>query len=208
MRGLIDSALTLPHLNKLWEAHRSQVTIIEALARSTPEYAARLESGWFEALMDVLRERSIKLGGGAPPQSSEGPGQLDLKLAGQEPSQTAPAIETSCVVPVDEEPIEFPTRPSPLAFPKTPRARDPEHLAFIRTQPCVICGRSPSHAHHIRYAQPRAMARKVSDEYTVPLCFLHHHDVHKTGKEQDWWKSRGIDPMAVALELWRATRKG
>jgi ERF superfamily len=51
---------------------------------------------------------------------------------------------------------------------KTIRLRDKEHCKFVATQPCVVCGRRPAEAHHIRFAQPRALGRKVSDEYTVP----------------------------------------
>ena len=49
--------------------------------------------------------------------------------------------------------------PSTTAFliPKEKRIRDPQHLAFVRTQPCLICGRRPVHAHHLRFAQPRGM---------------------------------------------------
>ena len=53
---------------------------------------------------------------------------------------------------------------------KTIRLRDNEHCKFVAPQPCVVCGRTPTEAHHIRFAQPRALGRKVSDEYTVPVC--------------------------------------
>jgi hypothetical protein len=43
-----------------------------------------------------------------------------------------------------------------------------EHCKFVAAQPCLVCGRSPTEAHHIRFAQPRAFGRKVSDEYTGP----------------------------------------
>jgi hypothetical protein len=67
------------------------------------------------------------------------------------------------------------------------RLRDKEHCRFVATQPCIICGRSPSETHHIRYAQPRAMSRRVSDEYTVPVCRLHHRELHRYGDEASWW---------------------
>jgi hypothetical protein len=28
--------------------------------------------------------------------------------------------------------------------------------------------------HHLRYLQPRALDRKASDEFAVPLCRVHH----------------------------------
>ena len=89
---------------------------------------------------------------------------------------------------------------------KTIRLRDKEHCKFVRAEPCVVCGRAPTEAHHIRFAQPRALGRKVSDEYTVPVCRLHHRDLHGYGDEASWWAGVGIDPLPIALELWRRSR--
>jgi ERF superfamily len=89
---------------------------------------------------------------------------------------------------------------------KTIRLRDKEHCKFDAAQPCVVCGRTPSEAHHIRFAQPRAVGRKVSDEYTVPVCRLHHRDLHTYGDEASWWAAVSIDPLPVALQLWRKSR--
>ncbi len=89
---------------------------------------------------------------------------------------------------------------------KTIRLRDKEHCKFVATQPCIVCGRTPSEAHHIRFAQPRALGRKVSDEYTVPVCRLHHRELHGYGDEASWWAGVGIDPLPIALELWRRSR--
>jgi ERF superfamily len=89
---------------------------------------------------------------------------------------------------------------------KTIRLRDKEHCKFVAAQPCIVCGRTPSEAHHIRFAQPRALGRKVSDEYTVPICRLHHRDLHGYGNEASWWAGVSIDPLPIALELWRRSR--
>ena len=86
---------------------------------------------------------------------------------------------------------------------KTIRLRDKEHAKFVALQPCVVCGRTPSEAHHIRFAQPRALGRKVSDEYTIPLCRLHHRDLHRYGDEASWWAGVSIDPLPIASDLWR-----
>ena len=91
---------------------------------------------------------------------------------------------------------------------KTIRLRDKEHCKFVATQPCVVCGRTPSEAHHIRFAQPRAVGRKVSDEYTVPVCRLHHRDLHTYGDEASWWAAVSIDPLPIAGALWRKSRVG
>jgi hypothetical protein len=86
---------------------------------------------------------------------------------------------------------------------KAIRLRDKEHCKYVATQPCVICGRTPAEAHHLRFAQPRALGRKVSDEYTVPLCRLHHRELHRYGDEASWWAGVNMDPLPIALELWR-----
>ena len=91
---------------------------------------------------------------------------------------------------------------------KTIRLRDKEHRQFVAAQACLVCGRSPADPHHLRFAQPRALGRKVSDEFTVPLCRVHHDALHKRGDEAAWWKSVNIDPVPIALALWRSTRSG
>jgi hypothetical protein len=88
------------------------------------------------------------------------------------------------------------------------RYRDRAHLRFVSAQPCLVCGRRPSDAHHLRFGQPRALGRRVSDEYAVPLCRSHHRTLHRYGDEVAWWETTGIDPLAVALELWQRTRFG
>jgi DNA recombination protein Rad52 len=96
---------------------------------------------------------------------------------------------------------------SVLTISEPKRIRCKEHLRFVATQPCLICGRSPSHAHHVRYAQPRGLSLKVSDEFTIPLCAIHHHHIHTTGKEREWWQERKIDPLKVAADLWQRSRE-
>jgi hypothetical protein len=103
------------------------------------------------------------------------------------------------------------TRPkidkSVLTISEPKRIRCKEHLRFVASQPCLICGRSPSHAHHVRHAQSRGLSLKVSDAFTVPLCAIHHHNIHTTGKEREWWQERNIDPLKVANALWQKSRE-
>jgi len=79
------------------------------------------------------------------------------------------------------------------------------HLRFVAAQPCLVCQHSPCDAHHLRFAQPRALGRKVSDEYTVPLCRAHHHQLHRYGNEIAWWANLKLAPLETAKELWLAT---
>jgi hypothetical protein len=86
-----------------------------------------------------------------------------------------------------------------------PRRRNREHLRFVAQQPCLVCGRKPSDPHHLRFMQPRALGRKVSDEFAVPLCRVHHRALHRTGDEHAWWNAAGIDPVREARQLWMRT---
>jgi hypothetical protein len=94
---------------------------------------------------------------------------------------------------------------SALTLPEPRRIRDKDHVRFVAKQPCLICGRQPSDAHHLRFAQAQALGRKVSDEFTVPLCRGHHREVHRRGDEAAWWKTAGIDPTETARALWLET---
>jgi hypothetical protein len=91
---------------------------------------------------------------------------------------------------------------SDLVHPEPRRVRDKDHLRFVSTQPCLICGRTPADPHHLRFAQSRALGRKVSDEWVVALCRGHHREVHRHGDERAWWEKAGIDPNVAARSLW------
>jgi hypothetical protein len=97
---------------------------------------------------------------------------------------------------------------SQLTIGEPKRLRDKAHLRFVASKPCLICGRQPSDPHHLRFAQPRAIGLKVSDEFTVPLCRTHHRQLHHVGDERQWWKSYSISPLETAQTLWIETRKG
>ena len=91
---------------------------------------------------------------------------------------------------------------SQLTIAEPKRLRDKAHLKFVASQPCLICGRQPSDPHHLRFAQPRAIGLKVSDEFTVPLCRGHHRELHQVGSEKDWWAKYQIDALEMAKQLW------
>jgi hypothetical protein len=46
----------------------------------------------------------------------------------------------------------------------------------------------------------------VSDEFIVPVCRIHHRELHRSGDEAAWWQKLNIDPLSVALNLWQHTR--
>jgi ERF superfamily len=92
------------------------------------------------------------------------------------------------------------------ALGKTVRLRDKDHRKFVLRQACLVCGRLPSDPHHLTFTQPRALGRRVSDEFMVPLCRIHHLELHRSGDEATWWRKLNIDPLPVALRLWQHTR--
>src|SRR5262245_48110926 len=109
----------------------------------------------------------------------------------------APAAPATPPVKIDK---------SQLAIAEPKRLRDKAHLKFVASQPCLVCGRQPSDPHHLRFAQPRAMGLKVSDEFTVPLCRGHHRQLHQKGNEAAWWEDLQLNALEVARRLWEQTR--
>jgi Rad52/22 family double-strand break repair protein len=95
---------------------------------------------------------------------------------------------------------------SQLAIAEPKRLRDKNHLKFVAAQPCLVCGRQPCDPHHLRFAQPRALGLKVSDEFTVPLCRGHHRQLHQAGNEVAWWGNLKINALEIAKGLWEQTR--
>jgi len=89
---------------------------------------------------------------------------------------------------------------------KTVRLRDKDHRKFVMRQPCLVCGRVPSDSHHLKFIQPRALGRTVSDEFIVPICRIHHRELHRSGDEEVWWQKLNINPVSVALRFWQQTQ--
>jgi hypothetical protein len=139
------------------------------------------------------RLASFATPGAAEPRSSGGVAQ-PLTMHSNDPAEKPKTRSRSKVI--DK---------SALALPEPRRIRDRDHVRYVAKQPCLVCGRQPSDAHHLRFAQSRAMGRKVSDEFTVPLCRGHHREVHRSDDEGAWWRKAGIDPMLRARALWLMT---
>jgi len=103
-------------------------------------------------------------------------------------------------------PVRIDKSALPLSEPR--RLRDKEHLRFVASQPCLLCSTAPCDAHHLRFSQPRALGRKVGDDFTVPLCRQHHRDLHDSGNEAAWWHDMGIDALEIAKDLWDESLRG
>ena len=166
----------------IW-AHR-----ILGAKNSLTEVDARQVEDAFRAKLVTLEDADGRLSPPArfaPQLSSSGIGQQPLRLPG---AAAADGIDKSRL-----------THPEPRRF------RDKEHVKFVAKQACLICGRRPADPHHLRFTQHRALGRKVSDEFTVPLCRGHHREAHRSGDEVAWWKNAGIDPTSTARALWVET---
>jgi hypothetical protein len=165
----------------------------------------------FEQRMRALANEEDGKGSGAAatemPAARPGHVEAARPAASASPSAESAAIAARIGVDCDQAP-DSPTGidKSVLAIATPRRVRNREHLRHVAKQPCLVCGRKPSDAHHLRYLQPRALGRKVSDEFTVPLCRIHHRLVHNVGNETAWWQDSGVDPVEAAAQLWNGTR--
>jgi hypothetical protein len=221
---LIDEIASLGSEEAAIEWARGSVSAKDAL---TTEDAGSVEKA-FRARMQVLDTEAYARA--TTPTSQESPtnpvGRADPPAgpAGtgvQHDPGSAGAVVFNEAQPNATEPRESRQRPcstSPagpnsesidkgaLALMEPRRYRNKDHIRFVARQPCTVCGRQPSDPHHLRFAQRRALGRKVSDEFTVPLCRIHHRELHRQGDELGWWNSVNIDPVPIALRLWRQSR--
>ena len=136
----------------------------------------------------------------APATIATKPVQLDG--AASHDTSLAPSHNPAPIGPTDLQSTSAFQADYPLLIDRPTRRRDADHLRFVASQPCLICSRMPSDAHHLKFAQPKALSRKVSDEFTVPLCRIHHRQLHHGGDEVSWWNDMDVDPLSIAQDLW------
>lgn len=95
-----------------------------------------------------------------------------------------------------------------------PSGKSPTHLDLIRQLPCLLSGRA-AECCHVRYADSShgkpdtGVGRKPDDKWTVPLAPELHRMLkgcQHDSNEREWWRQFGIDPLAVAKQLWGKTR--
>jgi hypothetical protein len=222
---LIQEIEALPH-DQL-QAHA--IAILKAKNRLPADDAKRVEDAFGARMVaEGTSPEDVKAEG--PLSDSAQPGRTSASIAPaktkrprESPRKVKAATEQPNALPVISEPIDANLTPasarvqhnpapgkidkSVLTIAEPRRFRDKAHLKFVASQSCLICGRNPADAHHLRFAQPRGMGLKVSDEFTVPLCRTHHRDNHRFGEEQAWWSRQAIDPMEVSRKLWVSTRR-
>jgi DNA recombination protein Rad52 len=213
VRQLLEAISTRERLRAFWQ--RNSV-IIAMFRRNVPdlktdkgEHYADILTGFYKKQMRLIceeakayQQRTAELEAQESPAAKDGAveapasGSKDGKQIPNRPESGTQRPETSANAGnghVDKTNL-------PISTPR--RIRDKEHLRYVAAQPCIICGRSPAQAHHLRFAQPSALGRKVSDKWTVPLCATHHRSLHSVGDEERWWREKGIDASAHAVRLW------
>jgi DNA recombination protein Rad52 len=180
LRRLLEDARGLTELKALWERNWAAV---QMLRENHPELMSERHKHFADILILLYRRRLKDFEAASRPEPKEAaPPSLGDPQAMNGKRRVDKAV---------------------LAIPEPKRQRSKDHLRRVGALSCLICGRSPCQAHHIRYAQPRAMGRKVSDEWTVPLCATHHRALHEAGDERAWWAKHGQDPLKQAERLWR-----
>ena len=199
----LEAARTLPTVKSVfafWEANLDNFAVLPRAAKSGDDEPMQVIGSALKERMRTLArgERNGERQNDVPATTTARPRQV---LFRKEPTTERNSERENDASNQTEAPGQ-------LAFPKEQRVRDKAHLAFVANEPCLVCGRRPAQAHHIRFAQPSALGLKVSDEFTVPLCNGHHDSLHHTGDERAWWARHGIlDPLKLASRLWEASRR-
>src|SRR5262249_12458641 len=144
----MSAASTMDDLFGVWERN---VAIVRTLNRALKPMG-NVKADLAKDLVNHLKSCATALVKPST-ESAEATSNVEARTQGSIPSVSQNGIDKSAL---------------PIGEPK--RHRSKEHLNFVASQACLICGRRPSHAHHIRYAQAKGLVLKVSDEFTVPLC--------------------------------------
>lgn len=183
----------------LWAQRRmaDKNTLTADDARSVEAACAQLLGSWSVPGELTTSHDGVRSGG---PDSAAKP----ASLGGDDDTTASTVAAITTGTPLGSE---FGDRPPSRSVTVTPRLkpvrrRNKAHLAFVAAQPCLVCQRTPCDAHHLKFAQPKALGRKVSDEFTVPLCRVHHNDLHRHSNEPAWWANLKIAPLPIARELW------
>src|SRR5260221_9729728 len=88
------------------------------------------------------------------------------------------------------------------------------HRDFIRSLPCVACGRpAPSECAAVGARTDAGTGLQPTARFGVPLCGpptvwgdCCHSRLYYRGRAR-FWSELGIDPLAVAVRLWRGSRR-
>jgi hypothetical protein len=194
----LKNTLTAAHARAVEEAFERKIKAFDDLNVGPDNPSAALKTEIGAAPPYAQSEPGASRASGSVDHQTDGSsdGRLPQQQHETDPHSAATAAQNS-------SPDAHCARPMPQ---RTRRVRNKEHLDFVSSLPCLVCGRQPCDPHHLRFVQPRALGCKVSDEFTVPLCRIHHRELHRQMSEEAWWSLVNIDPKAAALRLWQHTR--
>jgi hypothetical protein len=197
LRQLIQAATVPTELEALARCNKDEMT---RLRTDAPKLKTAKHIHYAEILERLIKDRLVPPSPPSPTNGHEASHHAD--------GPPIPELAPSPPPPLRPSRIAKGTRidKSLLAIGTERRLRDKTHLMFVATQPCLICARQPSQAHHLTFCQKRGLSLKVSDEFTVPLCALHHDELHRSGAERAWWGTKAINPEPIAAELWGKSR--
>lgn len=63
--------------------------------------------------------------------------------------------------------------------PKLQRWINDNYLQWVKSQPCCVCNSIAHEAHHLIGHGQGGMGTKAHDLFTIPLCRIHHSELHK-----------------------------
>ena len=191
LRKILETLSSVDDIQALWETNEETLKAIrEAHPHLTDQHGAHYTAVLAKLCEARIREILATRGATAPAAGDVPPPSL------KRPSLTR-GNGRSVGQPIDK---------SVLAIGAPKRVRDREHLKYVASQPCLVCGRQPCQAYHLTFAQPRARGLKTSDEWAVPLCALHHRELHDRGNERAYWERKDINAARAASELWKRHR--
>ena len=199
LRKIIEGIADVPELGAWQERNAPQIARLRALA---PDLKTQRGEHYADVLERLFGARRV-----LPAQGAEKAEESkEAQPVAPAPDDRLPAAGQDA--PLAPSRIAYGPRidKAELTFKTVRRLRDKAHLRHVATLPCLICKALPCHPHHITFAQPRGLALKVSDAFVVPLCAVHHNELHRAGAERDWWRRQGLDPLPIAARLWTESR--
>lgn len=79
---------------------------------------------------------------------------------------------------------------------KSSRVQNVEILAEVRKRPCQVCNRRGVDAHHIK---TKGSGGPDSEWNLLPLCRIHHSEVHQSGLDRFTQKYPQVKMMMIAM---------
>lgn len=177
MNGEISAETLKALADKNWEmfiAQQIRITLRKKLS-SAIEFSDLVLFASIKGLLDNLDEDALQQFLGYPP--------LDHSGVSKESSirfESTPNAKVNLKTWADA--LKLKVEPEPLAsfmaIPKLQRFEWRKWLQFVKSQPCVCCGRQADDPHHI-IGYGGAMGSKQHDLFVIPLCRIHHDELHR-----------------------------